>query len=117
MIHEFGHRLNNSANQGLTTLLNDPANAVYDEGGNFVTGNQGNGYNRGGNRNAPFNGYRSDMPACPYQCHPRWMDGGNSANEEWADMFMNFIGDTFAGNSAGTALVNWTTTNLAGFIK
>ena len=118
MIHELGHRINNAANQGLTNLLNDPSHTVFDMHNKFVTGNRGNGYDRGGGNAAPLNGYITDRPACPYQCHPRWMEpNGNSANEEWADMFMNFIGDTFANNSAGSALYNWTTTNLASFIK
>jgi RHS repeat-associated protein len=117
MIHELGHRINNAANQGLTNLLDDPSYAVFDMHNKFVTGNRGNGYDRGGGNPAPQNGYRSDLP-CPYQCHPRSMDAsGNTANEEWADMFMNFIGNTYADNPAGNALYNWTTTNLASFIK
>jgi hypothetical protein len=117
MIHEFGHRINNSNNQGFTDLLDDPGNAVYDVNGNFVTGNRGNGYDRGGNQPAPNNGYRSDA-WCPYQCHPRNMDAqGNTANEEWGDMFLNFVLDTFAPNPAGDALYNWTITNLSTFIK
>jgi RHS repeat-associated protein len=117
MIHEFGHRINNADSQGFTNLLDDPDHAVYDVNGSFVTGNTGKGYNRGGNQPAPNNGYRSDSP-CPYQCHPRNMDAaGNTANEEWADMFMNFIGNTFAPNPAGDALFSWTITNLATFIK
>jgi len=95
---------------------------VWDKQGNLITGttNHENSYLRYGNTGgSPFdNGYTSNDYHSEAQWHPKGMKpDGNTAGEDWADIFMNWTFDTFAPGPAGTALNSWTTTNMAGWIS
>lgn len=65
-----------------------------------------------------YNGYSSNEHHPEAQWHPRNMEpDGNTAGEDWADIFLNWTFGTFAPGLAGDALNNWTTTHMAGWIS
>jgi hypothetical protein len=51
---------------------------------------------------SPHNGYQHT--GYPWQIHSKKMRGGNSAIEDWADMFLAWVMGEFADNEAGAAL-------------
>jgi len=102
---------------------------IYTTGGIFITGDNANGgYNRNGNReliSAYLDGdyYRIVPTDCidengkvgkkdiyhytPYQWHPKSMDGGNTAAEDFADIFQNWVFSSFAHNESGNGINDW----------
>jgi hypothetical protein len=49
--------------------------------------------------------------------HPADEDGGQSPIEEFADMFMNWVYDSFAHDIAGQARFDFMTTNMVDWIS
>lgn len=80
------------------------ADGVYTADGAMVTGVANGMYRRHNRLTAPANGYLSDDWRFGCQLHPVSMSGGNSAGEDWADMWMNWVYDIFFDNPAGQAL-------------
>ena len=118
MIHELGHSFekhiyeNNGSkyygtNNPIQMLIDQ---GVYDIFGNLITGKG----NRNNSLKAPENGYYSDN--IPDQYHPKNIEDGDNAHEDWADMFMNWVMGTFYPNFAGAALDQWITTNMSEWI-
>jgi hypothetical protein len=110
--HEFGHLINSAAASVLGFKIVGwlSAASVYDRKGGFVLGNNGNQYIRTdlGYRDASvWDGNRNeDVRALQ---HPASDDGGVSANEEWPDMWANYvIGNINMGNAPGRARNDWT---------
>jgi hypothetical protein len=69
---------------------------------------------------APDNGFLGDYQNDPdqWQVHPLGMEpDGNTAGEQYADMFLNWTYSTFAGNSAGFALNSWMTSNMSEWVS
>lgn len=88
VIHEFGHifdhRISGQWGYGRNVL---GGTTIHTEIGRYVEGipDGGGAWER---RN---DGYRGDD--YPYQQHPLSVDGGDTAGEDFADMFMNFVLD------------------------
>jgi len=110
--HEYQHVFDYYADELPTKQLND--SEIYTSGGYFITGKRNGSYDRGDSKNRIISGYLGNT--CPYQCHPHEMPGGNTADEEWADMGMNLVFGTFANNDAGKALGLWLSQNMTEFI-
>ena len=119
VVHELGHAFEKhiwaayggryaGTNNPIQMLIDD---GVYDRRGNLVTGHN----NRNNDLPAPVNGYWSDD--IPDQYHPRWLEDGDNTHEDWADIFMNWVYDSFYPNPAGEALNNWVTTNMAEWVR
>jgi len=105
--HEFGHildvRTGLSGSGSMWTTINDLE-------GKYVTGVNGDGI--WVRKNA---GYGSD--SYPDQMHPADKNGGQSTIEEFADMFMNWVYDSFAQDAAGDARFGFMTTNMADWVS
>lgn len=112
MVHELGHvfDLLIPYKQRPTTLL--ATRGIVDRTGDKVTGSWYNGYYRHIGKTAPANGYLSDSYLLGYQMHPVYMQGGNSATEDWADIFLNWVYQSFASNDAGDAINAWVDKNM-----
>jgi hypothetical protein len=118
VLHELGHSFEKhiwARDGGMYKGTDNPIqmlvdNGVYDVNNNLVTGKG----NRNNDMNAPDNGYWSDD--IPDQYHPRSMEDGDNTNEDWADMFLNWVDKSFYPNPAGNALNNWITTNMSEWI-
>jgi hypothetical protein len=126
--HELGHELAfllYDNNKGFENIPNHPIEKLIHEGvwtedGDFVTGDRNGSYDRnGGLTSKEGNGYRSDDYHEGFQLHPRTMGpDGNSADEDWADIFMNWTSDgSFAPNSHGEALFKWVNTNMPTWLR
>lgn len=61
-------------------------------------------YQRSYKLRAPDNGYVSDRWRDGYQMHPLGMPGWSKAEEQWADMWLNWVRRAFADNDNGRAL-------------
>jgi hypothetical protein len=115
IVHELGHSFEKhiwTKNGGKYYGTNNPIQLLADDGiydviGNLITGKG----NRNNDMNAPDNGYYSDD--IPDQYHARGKVDGDDGNEDWADMFMNWVYDSFYPNPAGDALYNWINVNMA----
>jgi len=116
IVHELGHvfsyvRRSDPERQ----LYKDP---IRDPEGRFITGSRNGHYDRNGGRKAPRNGYKSDYSgANGYQQHPRNTPFGNTATEDWGDIFMNWVYQSFVNNRAGKAINRWTSEHMNGWIK
>lgn len=75
---------------------------VVTPSGRMVTGPGRGGYQRHAGMYSPHNGYQHT--GYPWQIHSKKMRGGNSAIEDWADMFLAWVMGEFADNEAGAAL-------------
>jgi RHS repeat-associated protein len=113
-VHELGHVFDISA--GWNGALDSGNSAhmletIYDSDGVYVTGPacQGCPYVR------TNEGYRSE--GFPDQQHPANISGGQQPIEEFADMFTNWIYDSFADNAAGEARYNFMTVNMQHFVN
>lgn len=114
VIHELGHTFNyryhNTLIQPTRLLIWE---GVYARDGQFVTGNRYGSYDRHGGQRAPHNGYWSDNYRAGYQLHPRGLSPyGNSASEDFADIFLNWTRRSFVPNDAGRALHRWMDRNM-----
>gem|GEM_PF-6351733 len=90
------------------------ADGIFDANGNLIT-ESGNRYN---GRSAPENGYYCDSYVGECQYHSKDVDDyWNDPSEDFADIFMNWVFDSFYPNSAGAALYNWTETNMATWLQ
>jgi hypothetical protein len=124
--HEMGHLLNFAQGRKYTYSLDHTA--VYtgypNQTGEFVmgrdcptTGKCNNPYNRidgQGYIQHPVikdpSGYNAET-----EMHPRKMSAdGNTANEEWADLFANFVAGNFDSGDTGRAKYNWVKDQLFG---
>jgi hypothetical protein len=124
--HELGHELAfllYDSQKGYANLPDHPVSMLIDEGiwdnGEFITGNRNGSYDRNGGLSAQDgNGYRSDDYHDEWQYHPRTMGvDGNSADEDWADIFLNWTYDSFADNPHGAALDQLTDANMEKWLK
>jgi hypothetical protein len=124
--HELGHEfafLLYDEKKGYAKLPHHPLSMLINQGvwsnGEFVTGNRNGSYDRnGGLSAADGNGYRSDNYLDEWQYHPRSMgDDGNSADEDWADIFLNWSNDSFADNPHGKSLFDWTDSNMEMWLR
>ncbi|RMF48359.1 MAG: hypothetical protein D6755_03925 [Anaerolineae bacterium] len=116
--HELGHTFNATiANNGHTTPYNDLFKAsIRDDNGNWVTGRKNGEWERG------YRGYKSQGVPDLYHGPNNWNDDATgTVNEEFADMFMNWVFNSFDyrpnANGAGTARYNWMSTNMAEWIN
>jgi hypothetical protein len=105
--HEFGHVFNaNMVNNGLASpydVLGD--STIVDANGNWVEGiNSAEIWQR------TFSGYQSDRAPDVY--HGIRFDDWNSVGEDFADMYMNYIFNSFSADLAGTARYNWMDTHM-----
>jgi hypothetical protein len=131
IVHELGHVLHqNNPTRNLYGDLRNPENAIVDDSGRWVTGvhprgdeclNNNNPNSNLGIRCAATNidqygsfertfiGYTGDIN--PYVYHGREFSDWNSVNEDFADMFMNWVYNTFDysedANNAGTKRYQW----------
>jgi hypothetical protein len=120
-VHELGHAFEKhmkAQDGGNYSGTNNPVQllidyGIWDTNGSFVTGARNGRYDRNGGRNAPQNGYWSDDYRDEWQWHPRNMTDGNNAYEDWADIFVNWVNNSFFPNSAGKALYDWAETNMS----
>lgn len=109
-VHELGHVFDQHV------LQKQPSkelwkNGVWTPSGIQVTGSVGNAYyNRCMGKRAPANGYNSD--GLPDMVHYRKLENFNEAHEDFADIFMNWVFNSFAPNDAGLALYNWMEVNI-----
>jgi len=109
--HELGHNFDHSIDAwgyGRTMLSQT---TIVDANGNYVEG-----IPFGGGAWARTDaGYRSDW--FPDQQHPRRLDNlGQTAGEGFADMFMNWVQNSFANDPAGQARHNWMTVHMAEWV-
>lgn len=94
-------------------------------GGNFVTGYDDitNTYKRNGGSEYGYKGddyyYSSGgyTYITGYQWHSENMEGGNSNDEEWADIFQNWVFNSFANNNAGSAINDWVNTYMPKWLE
>jgi hypothetical protein len=107
VIHELGHLVNDTdTNTKPIDLL--ARFGVRTSDGILVTGPGRGGYQRWcGYYSTERNGYV--FVVFPYLQHPRWWYKGNTAIEDWADMFLIWILGEFADNDAGIALDKFVT--------
>jgi hypothetical protein len=119
--HELGHELAfllHDSHVGYAREPQHPVEMLIQEGvwadGEFVTGNRNGSYDRNGGLTAQEgNGYRSDDYHEEWQYHPRSMGkDGNSADEDFADIYLNWTNDSFADNPHGDALYRWADANI-----
>ncbi len=108
--HELGHTFDHNIDgwgYGRTQLS---VATILDADGNHVTGkNTQNTFKR------TTAGYACDDFPCMQ--HPIDLDGlGPTPGEDFADMFMNWVHNSFATNSAGQARQHWMTTNMGGWL-
>lgn len=107
VIHEFGHTFNatfiNENIEGLSPYNLLAKSSLFTSDLQFITGlhrvlsPDGNGYETKWDRT--FSGYVDSVP--PYAYHgTRWNDW-NSASEEFADMFANWVKGSFSVDEAG----------------
>jgi RHS repeat-associated protein len=123
--HELGHAFEQgirARNGNKYRGTNNPVqylvgNGIYDSDGNLVTGyNRASGsYTRWNGQNAPRNGFTSNK--VPGQYHGIEFDDWNNVHEGFADIFLNWAFNSFAQNTAGTAMYVWTATNMAEWVN
>jgi RHS repeat-associated protein len=108
--HEFGHIFNGVAGSFFTNRLAKTTISTRDEV--FV-----GGYSIFTNRYTRTNlGYQT--ATFPDQQHPINMDNeGPTAGEDFADMFMNYIRNSFANNLAGEARSGWMFSALSDYFN
>ncbi len=117
--HELGHSFHTKVYDSLgKDVGKSPYNMlssseIVDKNGNHVTGLQYGNFSR------TMDGYNI---SCGLKCsyHPTtMMPGGNTPDEDIADMFMNWAFDSFDGddNGAGTARFQWMNVNMARWIS
>lgn len=117
IIHEFGHLFALRNKEPMETLLKKE-NAIYTPSGTFLTGVHIYGYYyRNNGRTAPKNGYKSDWYTDGFQIHPVTMKGGNVAEEDWADLFLNWVQISFVANEAGKTLYDWVENHMKLWLK
>jgi len=127
--HEMGHLLDNAQGDKYTDALDQTI--VY-------TGYPNQTGERVMGRDCPDNQYGDACKTPPYnridglgyiqynvisdpsgynaetEMHPRSMDGGNTAIEEWGDLFANFVAGNFDSSGVGRAKYNWVHDQLFG---
>jgi hypothetical protein len=116
--HELGHAFNWIISYaGQVTPYDDlRAASIRDDDGAWVTGIKDNGvWERG------YSGYKSRGRPDLYHGPDDWHDAATgSPNEEYADMFMNWVFNSFDYsvnvNGAGTARYTWMTANMTEWI-
>lgn len=115
-IHELGHAFALLYRPGPMEYLS--RGCIVTESGLFVTGTKNGLYHRHGGRCAPDNGYRSDKMMDGYQMHPMYLDEwSNCPDEDWPDMWLNWVMGTFVENEAGVTLNNWVDSHLREWLK
>lgn len=122
-LHELSHAFEkhlysiagrySGTNNPVQMLIDD---GVYADDGSFVTGYRNGAYDRHGGNLAPDNGYYSDNYLDEWQWHPRGMIDGNSASEDWADIFLNWVTGSFVPNKSGDSLMNWVDVNMVQWV-
>jgi hypothetical protein len=125
--HELGHMIDLKYGSYFSTALDN--SSVYDSNGNFVMGRNAQGnYDRQTGVNVGYADTDLDDPywgadAIDAEQHPGdinatddWGMDGNTASEEWADLFANYVAGNFASDPFGTARMNWFTNTMIGFI-
>lgn len=115
IVHELGHTFNDQfwPNEVIFSpvfLLEHYG--IYSPDGQLITGPVDGTYQRDNFQAAPENGYYSDNYRKEFQWHPKTLSGGNSASEDWADMFMNWVYRSFVPNKAGDARNSWINARL-----
>ncbi len=89
------------------------ATGVYAPDGAKVTGTKyGNYYIRNMGSKAPGNSYWSDNVRDENLEHPISMDEGNNEFEDFADIWLNWVYQSFVPNKAGWALYSWADNNM-----
>lgn len=108
--HEFGHAFNNNiGGLGVSTL---GSTTIKTANGAYVEGNE---LDVNGNTvwNRTNDGYKSDW--FPDQQHPLKYDAaGNTAGEDFGDMFLNWTYNSFDTNPAGVARYDWMSAHMSG---
>jgi hypothetical protein len=114
--HELAHVFRNRyfGRMGKTTdvdLYSVIGNAtITDEDGNYVSGVQNGTWER------TFQGYKSNGAPDVYHGSKEW-DDWNSTGEEFADMFMNWVYDSFSADNAGAARYKWMNDSMITWMK
>ena len=121
--HELGHafekRMWYSDGQKYTGTNNPiqmlSETGVFDVNNNLIT----KGYNRYNGLSAPDNGYYCNCYTFrESQYHSLDVDKyWNDPSEDFADIFMNWVYDSFYPNNAGAALFDWTESNMANWLQ
>jgi hypothetical protein len=114
IIHELGHVYSFMRNRKPERALCNQG--IYDANRRFLTGCKGGRYNRNAGRSAPKNGYYRDYFS-KYTAHPRSIAYGNTACEDWADLFMNWVNKSFVDNRAGRALYAWVDSHMRNWLR
>jgi len=105
VVHELGHLFSLRNPKPIDTLSKE---AIYTPSKKFLTGLHPYGYYyRNNGKSAPKNGYVSDWYTDGYQLHPITLPDGNNVDEDWADLFRNWVYNSFVQNEAGITLYNW----------
>lgn len=114
VVHELGHIFNNVKNGKPYRVL--ARQGVVDANGKLVTGRRNGRYNRHMGLRAPKNGYKTNGTS-RYMMHPKNLVYGNTACEDFADMFLNWVYGTFVNNRRGRALEAWMTWRMGNWTK
>ncbi|HBI37103.1 MAG TPA: hypothetical protein DDY71_05610 [Spirochaetia bacterium] len=105
VVHEMGHLFYLRIPQPIEILSKT---GIYSPSNKFLTGLHPYGYYyRNNGKSAPKNGYVSDWYIDGYQLHPVTLPDGNNVDEDWADLFRNWVYNSFVENEAGITLYNW----------
>lgn len=122
IVHELGHALQHSRYTDNSTGpygdLKKPENAIIDDRGVWVTGQHPEPPQSDGKFERTFLGYKSNQ--IPDVYHGVEYDDWNSPNEDFADMFMNWVYISFDYDldayNAGTKRYDWIDDRIAGWI-
>ena len=98
--HELGHEFRRRLlSHGIDAYVVLGGDTILDADGNYVSGVHNGEWDR------DFAGYRGGY--APYVYHGREFDDWNSVNEDFADMFMNWVYGSFSDDPAGLARNTW----------
>ncbi len=120
--HELGHsfeRFMHAADGYVYAGTDNPVqligqDGIYDVTGTLVTGL---GQRYGAYQDAPFNGYMCNSYVGECQYHSKDVPGWDNPNEDWADMFMNWVFNSFSSKPAGNALYDWIESNMVDWLQ
>ncbi len=110
IVHEFGHVFNaHLVNSGLANPYEELSKATIMD----AEGRKVQGINEKGVWERSFSGYVSDRASGVY--HGKEYSDWNSPGEDFADMYMNWVFDTFSTDlaGAGAARCTWMETHMA----
>ena len=110
IVHELGHEFRNRfySLTGIDIYSVLGGDTIKDAQGNYVSGMRNGSWNR------TFDGYRSSRAPSVY--HGMNWDDWNKPSEETADMFMNWVFDSFKDDLAGEGRYSWMNTNMADWL-